>query len=291
MPIYYQKLHAGMVDYKPWLVCEEPNFFVRGPELKSHDLKRGNYFSVVGAAEVVGVCVNEPFGTILSQQLKLPCLNLGAGGANMAFFNQPEMHRIIEYINRGKFLIVTLMSARQTGNSLFKSKRGTCQCVYNNETMKADDAWALIVEKYWQDKDILKNLVAEVRNTYVDDYVRFLEKIEVPIILFYFSQREPGYSINWRHKDVRAIWGGGFPHLVDERVIREILTRSGAQYAKYVSKKGIPYTLKDRAGSEKPIWNPNLKKWIMFHYYYPSAEMHIGAAELLVPMCREILSN
>jgi hypothetical protein len=291
MPIYYQNRDAEFIDYEPWMILEKPKFFVRGPQLSTDDFKKGNYFSVVGAAETVGVHAKKPYGTLLGQRLGIPCLNLGNGGASMAFFNQPIRKEIIDYINGGKFLVVTLMSGRQISNSLFKNNHGLTQCMYNNQEMKADDAWKLIIEEYWGNKPVLESLVSEIRKSYIDEYVRFVKKIRVPVILFYFSQRKSKYSINWDKKDARSIWGSRFPHIVNDAVIKKILDKTGAYYVKCVTKRGIPYQLKDQTGKAKPLWEPLTKKMVMMHYYYPSPEMHEDAVRVLEPVCKVILSK
>jgi len=290
MPIHYQKRDEEFIDYKPWLICNRPRFFVRGPQLNPIDLNNGNYFSVVGAAETVGVHAEKPYSTIVADRLKIPCLNLGQGGAGIAFFTQPGKQEIIDYINRGNFLILTLVSGRQTSNSLFQSRDGTCKCVYNNKEMTADNAWKLIIENYWDDKNFLKNLVREIREAYINDYIQFLNQIEVPVILFYFSQRKPGYSINWRKKDVNSIWDK-FPHLVDDDTIKKIRAQSNVVYAKCISKRGIPYILRDKTGQEKPLWNPVRNEFQLNHAYYPSPEMHEDAANVLESICRKTLKK
>lgn len=290
MPIYYQRRDAEFVDYEPWLISTKPQFYIRGPQLNEADLNNGNYFSLVGAAETVGVHAEKPYGTILADRLKIPYLNLGQGGAGMAFFTQPGKQEIIDHINRGKFLILTLMSGRQTSNSLFRSRDGTCKCVYNNKEMTADRAWELITENYWDDKNFLKNLVLEVRKTYANEYIQFLNKIDVPVILFYFSQRKPRYSINWRKRDVNSIWDK-FPHLVDHKTIKKIRVKSNVAYSECVSNRGIPYILRDKTGQEKPLWDPARNQFQLKHFYYPSPEMHEDAADVLEPLCIKILGK
>jgi len=288
MPLYYQARDAEFIDYKPWLICEKANFFVRGPKLQPADLNQGNYFSVLGAAETVGVLVQTPYGAVLADRIKIPCLNLGKGGGGALFFIRPVMQEVIDYIDKGKFLILTLMSARQTSNSLFKSKDGTSQCIYNDVEMLADRAWELIIEAHWHDKSFLKNFVLEVRETYVNEYLQLLKTVKVPVILFYFSQRKPKYTPGWKKKQARSIWAK-FPHLVDQQTIKKILAQAHVTYAKCVSRRGIPYTLKDKTGQEKPLWEPTQKKFQKFHSYYPSPEMHEDAAKVLLPICRKIL--
>lgn len=290
MPIYYQRRDAEFVDYEPWLISTKPQFYIRGPQLNEADLNNGNYFSLVGAAETVGVHARNPYGTILADSLKIPCLNLGKGGVGVVFFSVPEMQKIIDYINRGKFLILSLMSGRQTSNPLFQTKRGTCDCIYNNEEMPVERAWQLIAENYWHDRTFLKRFLLDVRSAYANDYIQFLNKINVPVILFYFSQRKPKYSINWRKKHARSLWAG-FPHAVDHKTIKEIRSKSQVLYAQCVSKRGIPYILKDMTGQEKPLWDPERNQFQLKHAYYPSPEMHEDAADVLEPLCIKILGK
>ena len=287
MPIFYQERDAGFIDYKPYLICDKPKFFVRGPELDPGDLEKGNYFSVVGNAETVGAHAERPYGTILSQRLGTPCLNLAKGGVCITFYNQPEKQKVIDYINKGKFLILTFMSGRQISTSLFETRKGSSHCVYNNEKMEVEHAWRLILEEYWDREDFLENLAAEVRRSYVTEYLRFLEKIRVPVILFYFSQREPKYSFNREMKSIYSLWSN-FPQLVDDTTVEKILKESNAVYAKCVSARGIPYTLKDSTGKEKPLWHPLKKEFQLYHRLYPSPEMHEDGADVLEPLCRNM---
>jgi hypothetical protein len=289
MPVFYQQRDKEFVDYKPWLISKNPSFFVRGPKLDQGDLLQGNYFSTAGAAETVGVHCQNPYSNILSGRLNIPCLNLGKGGAGSGFFIQPEMEGIIGLINKGKFLILTLMSGRQTSNSLFITK-GLVECQYNNETMKVDRAWEIIFDKYWHDKSFLQDFIEEVRQVYIKEYLQLLEVINVPVILFYFSQRPVKYSPNWEHKNVRSVWAK-FPHLIDHRTIRKIRAKSKVKVVECVSVRGIPYTLKDRMGKEKPLYIAETNQFHMFHSYYPSPEMHEDAAVLLEPACKKILKR
>lgn len=288
---FYKERDADFIDYELWAVQENPRFRVRGPRLKKIDIKKRNYFSVLGAAETFGVHAVKPYGALLSMRLGLPCLNLGRGGAGPAFFCRPDYQGIIDYVNKGKFLILNFMSGRHTNNSLIKCIDGTVnECEYNGEIMKADNAWQLIIEKYWDDKKFLKNLILETRQSYINDYLQLIKLVAVPVILFYFSQGKSRYSINWRKKDVYWILGQ-FPHFVDHKTIKEIKKKSPAVLAECISKRGIPYTLKDKTGKEKPLWNADSKQFIWKHSYYPSPEMHEDAANVLEPVCRKILKK
>ncbi len=288
---FYQERDDEFIDYEPWALLENPIFRVRGPRLKKIDIKEGNYFSVLGAAETFGVHADKPYGAILSMRLDLPCLNLGRGGVGPAFFCRHDYRGIIDYVNKGKFLILSFMSGRHSRNSLIESPEGDVNsCIYNGEIMKADNAWQLIIEKYRDNKKFLKNLILETRQTYVNDYLQLIKLVAVPVILFYFSQRKPRYSINWKNKGIYSFLGQ-FPHFVDHKTIKEIKKKSTAVFAECVSKRGIPYTLKDKTGKEKPLWNAASKKFIWKHSYYPSPEMHEDAANVLEPFCRKILKN
>jgi hypothetical protein len=270
---------------------DQPKFFVRGPRLPAGDVQRGNYFSLVGAAETVGVHVREPYGALLAERLRLPCLNLGKGGAGVAFFSRPEMGEIVAKINKGKFLVLTVMSGRQTGNSLITACDGTCRCVHDGREMTVERAWEKILEAHWHDRDYLAGLVRELRRNYVVEYLRFLRLVEVPAILFYFSQRRPGYDIDWSKKNRNSLWAT-FPHFVDDAVLAEIRAGAGGRivYRECVSRRGIPYVLRDKTGKVIPIWYEELGEYRTRHGYYPSPEMHRDAAAALEPLCRKLLA-
>jgi len=290
MPIHYQERDAAFIDYHPWRILESPKYFIRGPQLDPEDLGRGNYFSLVGAAETVGVHAQEPYGAILAKRLNIPCLNLGKGGAGVAFFSRPEMGEIVARVNRGRFLILTFMSGRQTGNSLIRPIDGTCQCLYQGEEMAVERAWALITDAHWHDRELLTRLVREVREGYAGEYAGFLALVRVPVILFYFSQRQPRYDINWQKKHRSSLWSQ-FPQFVNDDVVGEVLAAAAGRvsYAECVSHRGIPYVLRDASGRVIPIWYGEEHGFRSRQSYYPSPEMHQDAAAALEPLCRGIL--
>src|SRR5690606_41054750 len=59
-----------------------------------------------------------PFPILLSEALGMPALNLAVGGAGPGFYAQYP--RLIEAMNRGRFVILQCMAARHAGNSRFE---------------------------------------------------------------------------------------------------------------------------------------------------------------------------
>src|SRR5687768_12640927 len=110
----YQARDYEIVDYQMY---ELPGtgLWLRGPILEA--LSSGNYFTCVGAAQTFGCFCDAPYPQLLSQQLGIPALNLGYGGAGPQFFS--SQNALVDYINGGKFLVLQAMSGRSQSNSLF----------------------------------------------------------------------------------------------------------------------------------------------------------------------------
>src|SRR6185369_151381 len=164
---------------------------LRGP--RPH-LANGKYFACVGAAQTFGRFCQQPFPLLLAERLGTPSLNLGRGGAGPLFFLQSK--ELLGYINGSSFAIVQIMSGRSESNSLFESKGlGFYRRRSDGSEICCDDAFAELL--LLNDTSIVRKIVMETRQNWVDNYLRLLTAIKVPTILLWLSTRTPQYIENY----------------------------------------------------------------------------------------------
>jgi hypothetical protein len=110
----YQDTDQEIIDYElfrlPGIVRR-----LRGPE--PADLSARSYFTCVGAAQTFGRFCNGPYPWLLASDLGVSALNFGIAGAGPRFFLERE--GFLSYVNKGRFAIVQVMSARSEDNSAF----------------------------------------------------------------------------------------------------------------------------------------------------------------------------
>jgi hypothetical protein len=268
----YQHRDGHIVDYQMFKLF--PRLELRGPK---PPLDLGSFFVCIGGAQTFGRFCDRPFPTILSDGLGLPVLNLGAAGAGPLFFLRRP--RLLEYINRGRFAIVQVMSGRSEGNSYFESF-GTGYLTRRSDGAKAvaEPAYQELLET--KGAQFVRELVRETRANWLRHYRVLLEKIEVPTILFWFSQRSPDYSEDY--SDVYALFGR-FPQLVNATMMAKLKTQAD-DYVECVTSRGLPQPLFDRiSGAETTVTDlPHVGGQVRTHNtYYPSPQMHEDAASAL----------
>ncbi|WP_146444544.1 DUF6473 family protein [Botrimarina colliarenosi] len=292
----YSARDYEVVDYQTYELPGSSLTF-RGPP---QELIDGEYITCLGAAQTFGCFCEEPYPALLAEQLATPVLNLGYGGAGPRFFaRQPAL---LEIVNRGRLTIVQVMSGRSEDNSLFES-RGLEKLTRRRDgrEMAADDAWRSVLElDYWWKlapmaresarrwcrrlaQPRVRRLAAENLANYVASFDRLLDQIETPVVLLWFSRREPAYDPGC--ESVEALFGA-FPQLVDRPTVDHLAARVDA-YVECVTERGMPQTLLsrfdgspveidltvDRADFRGRVWRQN--------NYYPSPEMQQDAAMAL----------
>lgn len=302
----YQDIHWEIVDYQLYYL-ENTDLDFRGP--KPDHLDPGAYFVCLGAAQTFGCFCKEPYPTLLQEQLQLPCVNFGYGGAGPYFFLKHEP--LWEIINQAKFVIVQVMSGRSESNTLFDSggleylttrKDGTkigAQDAYEQLLWKNDPDQVGFIQK-WRRKIIgfvtenpeVKEIITETRQNWVQNFNLLLNKITVPKILFWFSKRKPDYLE--RYSSVHAVFGE-FPQLVNQEMISQIKPHC-TEYVECISRRGSPQLIVSRFTgkpliidlAKDPDRQDFQQKWT-HNTYYPSPEMQIDAAKALAPICRKYL--
>ncbi len=281
---FYQKQDFNIVDYSLYQL-EGIKGSLRGPQPKTLEPKK--YFTCLGSAHTFGRFCEYPYPFLLQQLLDLEVLNLGFGSAGPEWLL--EQDSLIEYINNSQFVVIQIVSARGSSNSLYTNKRGGLKLV------RRSDGKEITTERVYQellksgDVELLSRIVAETRQTWIDAYQQLLAKITVPKILFWFSHRQPDYLESY--ENLRGIWYS-FPQLVNLNMINEI-KKSSEEYVKCISIRGIPQPLINRfTGESVTLTNPNetgCKK--KYNNYYPSPEMHVDAAHSLVKVCKKYLES
>jgi hypothetical protein len=300
----YQARDYEIVDYGLQQLPGLPLWF-RGPLPPTLD--RGDYFSCLGAAQTFGCFCREPYPTLLGQELGLPALNLGYGGAGPEFFARyPE---VIDYVNRGRFLILQVMSGRSQSNSVFES-RGLelLRRRSDGRSLGAMQAYAELLAGpaalrtlpprrlgRWLARRVAapgcRRLAAETRAAWIDSHRCLLAQVRVPVILFWFSKREPDYST--RTGSIRGYFGE-YPQLIDRATLAAV-QQLVPRYVECVTARGSPQPLRSRFTGRPTTVDPARDRpdlaggapWTHNHYY-PSPEMHQDAAAALLAAARPL---
>lgn len=294
----YQQRDYEVVDYQ---MTELPGtgLAFRGP---LPDTSRGNYFACLGAAQTLGCFCDSPYPQLVSEALQLPALNLGYGGAGPEFF--VKQSAVLEYVNRARFVVLQVMSARSQSNSYYEC--GGLEYVTLRETGQRLGAHAAFERLVWGPALISKfplsrkwkrrvsnviarpdrrvpALVEELQTAWVESSLRLIDALEVPIVLLWFSQRRPEYQQRFGTAE-RTL--GEYPHLVTAEMLNalrpkitgvvECVSRRGSPQPLISRFTGRPTTVSpanDRSDLGGAVWRVN--------QYYPSPEMHVDAAQVL----------
>ena len=292
---WYQNEDRLFIDYQMY---DFEGVRLRGPK-NTND----RYIAYLGAAQTFGRFCEKPFPTIIGEKLNMGTLNFGSGGAGPSFFTRQE--KIIEAVNQAELVVVQVMSGRSTSNSLFKSLRGgsTGYRLSDNSKIQSDQLFRELLsgeDPRGFDRVFMKDLVKETQENYKQETITLLNSITPPKILFWFSVKHPKdnefcYSgLNWfenmiinypiiyiffrKRYHIKPLGSlGSFPQLVDENVINSIKSYAD-YYSECVSDRGLPQIIKNEIG-----------EIVRTNNYYPSPEMHLDAAEAILPICRDSL--
>jgi hypothetical protein len=286
MSAIYQRSDWEVVDYQLYLLDPEiidsysgQDLIFRGPKPKS--LKKNSYFVCVGAAQTFGRFCQKPYPNLLAEQLRLPVLNLGFGGVSADFFRQ-DNPKLLHYINNAKFVIIQVMSGRSQDNSIFKNCRGYFVTKVADDTqIPWVDAYQELIEN--SDRQFVEKIIAETRQNWVNSYIQFLQKIQVPKILFWFSTREATYQDDYQ--EVHQLFNQ-FPQLVNSEMISQ-LENYIDDYVECLSTRGIPQQITSRFTGKPTVAKDDWDgmEWST-NSYYPSPEMHLDAYHALERYCQ-----
>jgi hypothetical protein len=277
----YQHRDHEIIDYELFQL-PGTGHRIRGPGPET--LESGEYFTCVGAAQTFGCFSEKPYPALLADTLSLAPLNFGFAGAGPRFFlRQPAL---LDYINRGRFAVVQVMSGRSEDNSLFDT--GGQELLTrrsDGRQIGAQPAWEELLAS--ESIERVEAIVAETRDNWVDSYSALVAAIQVPTILFWFSTRSPDYEEDYS-SNIYAFFGE-FPQLVNRSMVERIKDL-GDEYVECISGRGLPQPLVSRFTGE-PVSVAHRAdlggQWKAFNPYYPSPEMHVDAAAALMEVCRK----
>lgn len=268
-----------LVDYSAYRPPEFPGAILRGPSIDfSEDT---NFFTAIGAAQTYGVYVQTPFPQLLTQQLGLKAWNLGVGAAGPSFFlNHPEY---LPYINKSKFVILQIMSARSEDNSRMESN----EFPHSMKDLKHGDIcpthllWQRVME---EEPEKLKDYMAESQDTYRANMLKLANAIKVPIIHFWFSPKALDAKLvldtsvlNLMDVYPQFVFGETLSFLPEVELVTCHSDRDMRfpLLSRYTGKNiSVDYAAPAPKGTMESFWeNENI--------YYPSPQMHWDAAMTL----------
>lgn len=246
----------------------------------------GAFIAFIGGAHTFGRFVENPYPALLQEHLGNPVLNLGHGGGKPEFYLQSK--GFVDLINKADCAVIQIMSARGSPNRFLRPTSHTHNMMIVNEGIPSsknpifvDAAYRTLLKQI--DPDRIRGAINETRAHWLAEMKALLDRIVIPKLLFWFSVRTPAYVEGFSSLDALL---GDYPHLVTEDMISGL--RPMAQgYAEYVGRQGLPQALRD-AKSGEPVAIFPWQKDPSLNQYYPSPEMHAGAAAMLAPLLRAL---
>lgn len=284
----YSKRDHEIVDYGFYRFPDLPSVGFRGPPLSAEILESGNYCTAIGAAQTLGVYAPKSYPDLIADKLGLPCLNLSTGGGTAGFFaSQPSL---IDRANRGKFVILQVMTARTEANS--RSVPVGINFVRDTRTGETEMTEAFWLRLLAQERENVPGLIAESLESWRASYRSLIEQLTVPVILFYFSTKPEDEKVNFAATS-RDEFYGTFPQFVDMASVRDVAALCD-HYAECRSSRGFPHPLVSRFTGEPvkvdfgALHGSMGKEVHALNNYYPSPEMHEDALLALEPIIRTL---
>lgn len=284
----YSKRDHEIVDYDFYRFDDLPAVGFRGPALAPEVLASGDYCTAIGAAQTLGVYAPAPYPQLITERLGVPCLNLSTGGATAGFFAaQPSL---IERANRGRFVILQVMTARAEANS--RSVPVGLNFVRDTRTGETEMTEAFWLRLLAQEREVVPQLIAESLESWRASYRRLIGQITVPVVLFYFSTKPEDEQVNYQ-ATTRDEFYGSFPQFVDMPAVRDIADLC-QHFVECRSARGFPHPLVSRFTGE-PVkvdfgaLHASMGEEVhAMNDYYPSPEMHEDALAALAPVIRSL---
>jgi hypothetical protein len=285
--VHYQAKDANLVDYQIYF-RHDCNIGFRGPRVPEHLHRR--YGAALGSAAVFGRFVQQPFPAQLTA-VGHPTLNLGVSGARPQVFG--VIGGLSTILQNAEFVIIEFMSGRGYALPFFQpatlaSNLGryippvSISPPPEPPTVFINQAWSQALRDY--DRRQVESFVAASRDQYINGMKQLIDYVGGNLILLWFSQREPEYTVTLDNIDGVS---GGFPHFIGREVVSEIVAyaqqvKQGAhRYVRVVSTAGLPMTLFNRfTGKPESVLSAGPQGSI--NNYYPSQQMHDEAAVKLL---------
>lgn len=274
----YSPRDHEVVDYG---FCEHPalpGFWLRGPSVDVEE--RDDFFTCMGAAQTMGVYVSNPFPELLTQEFGVTAWNLGIGGASPHFFLQHD--EVLKYVNKGKFVILQVMTARDEANERFTPTPVASQVIDHKtgNVVFSGTIWQDILEN---EPENLDKYIAQSRASWERHMVALIDRITVPIIHFWFAPKPLEAPINTGLTTVSGIidefpqfiTGDNLGYLTDANPLVTCLSNRQMEFdlrSRYTGKViEVDYKTMDRTGTTSAFRETR-------NFYYPSPQMHWDAA-------------
>jgi len=283
----YQERDWEVVDY---LEYEIPGvrMKLRGPAV---DPTSGQYFSAIGAAQTHGTLVQKAFPQQVAEAFKLPVLNFGYPAANPGYF--ARQRAIIDYVNRGSFLILQVMAARAEPNR-FNEAQGYCETVRYRETGEILPAIITWKRLYDEHPGEAASAVRESREAWIEDNKLLLSQVKVPVIMLWISHERyfkdridfvTEFSTAEKFMPLRM----HFPQFVDAGCV-DVVSKLCGELVVCDSRRNAGPLLISRFRGEPVVLDSTLidprykgvTPPMTHNSYYPSQEMHDDAAGMLI---------
>lgn len=279
---------AHLLDYQLFQIEGIDDEAFRSPTIDFSE----EYITCLGAAQTFGRFCGEPFPLLLGKRLGIQSLNLGVGAPSPALFTRDAY---LSIVNRSRLVVVQVFAARSESNRLFVQEKQSGAIGYRIGSGKR-----MRIEAFFRDLrktepvETVEEIIAEMREKYLENMAELLRKILVPKILFWFSVRPPAY-VEEHGRELRHLWGAP-PQLINAEMVEMIKPLSDL-YVECVSTRGRPHLLGgvDRVTKKEPHEFINFPSSIrdgkVLNWYYPSPEMHVDAARALEFACRRFLAE
>jgi hypothetical protein len=282
--VQYQGRDAAVVDYELFEL-PELEYTLRGPQPTSLDNR--HYAAVIGAGQSFGVLVRDPYVHKLQRAIGFPFLNLSVGGSAPGLYLRNPAY--LDYVNRSRFCIVQVLSARGSENSYFEARHGKNMLRPRGSKLPfvpGDTAFEKMIEH--EPPALVRAVIGEVRANWIREMIQLLAKIHVPKILLWFSKRTPDYREGRYSYKAMA---GVFPQFVNRWMVNEVMGFAD-QYVEVVTSRGMPHILLDRS-TDLPIevFLGDAKVRQTVNTYYPSPEMHEDAFAQLLPALQSVIAE
>lgn len=283
----YSQRDFEVVDYRFYELPGIPKVGFRGPALPPEVLDSGQYFTVFGAAQSLGVYVEKPYPDLLAERIGLPALNLSLGGINPGYFADNEV--LLNLANGGRFVVLQVMTARTEPNDRIEPIGiSMVRDLKTGQTDIPEAVWARALE---DDRDNLPGYIAQNLASWHAAYARLLSRLKVPVILFYFSYKPDGERIDYAASNWEAFYGS-FPQFVGIDDVRTVANNCTA-YAECRSQRELGHLILSRF-TGKPVeidfsvLHSSASGKFARNHYYPSPQMHEDAVPPLEAAIRRL---
>ena len=274
-----------MFDYKLYRFGRSRQVF-RGPQ---PDL-RGRFISFIGASNTFGRYNDDPFPSVIGNELDVKTLNLGTDGAGPGFFlGDPE---VIQAASAAEVCVVQVMCASALSNRMFsvRPRRNMRLHAVSDlligiypevEFDRFSFVHAMLKHLQALDENRFKLVVNEMKNAWIGRMQTLLTAVETKTIMFWFSQRDPD-----EHNSETGA-PQYYPHFIDRSMIDSVKSAADG-YVECTTAMGLPQDL--TVDGKTVLFRPSGEP-ISKNQEFPSPEMHHAAAAALTPEITRLVSG